>query len=110
MSVTEILVLLVFAALAWLWFDSLKARELAMRTARNACSADGLMLLDDTVAIARMKPVRNEAGHITLERAYDFEYSDTGNNRLTGGIVLRGHQVVMVNIGSSDGATVYTLH
>jgi hypothetical protein len=110
MSISEILFLLVGAALAWLWFDSLKARELAVRATRNACAADGLMLLDDTVAIARFRPVRNDAGQITIERAYDFEYSDTGNNRLAGGIVLRGHRVMMINIGSSDGGNVYTLH
>ncbi len=110
MAVTEIIVLLVFAALAWLWLDSLKAREIAVRAARAACAADGLMLLDDTVAIASLKPARNDAGHMTLQRAYDFEYSDTGNNRLTGGIVLRGHRVVMLNVGSADGTNVYTLH
>ena len=110
MSVLEIITLCVFTGLAWLWFDSLKAREIAVRAARNACSADGLMLLDDTVAIASLKPARNEAGHITLQRAYDFEYSDTGNNRLTGGVVLRGHRVTMINVGAGDGTNVYTLH
>lgn len=98
------------AALAWLWLDSLKARELAVRAARDACAADGLMLLDDTVAIAALKPVRNDAGHITLQRTYDFEYSDTGNNRLPGGIMLRGHRVIMVNVGTGNGSNVYTLH
>ena len=110
MSITEILFLLVGAALAWLWFDSLKAREIAVRAARDACAADGFMLLDDTVAIAAFRPARNDAGRVTLERAYDFEYSDTGDNRLTGGIVLRGHRVVMLNIGTRDGGNVYTLH
>jgi hypothetical protein len=110
MSVFEILFILVFAGLAWLWMDSLKVREIALRAARDACAADGFMLLDDTVAIAALKPVRNDAGHITLQRAYDFEYSDTGNNRLTGGIVLQGHRVTMINIGSGDGGNVYTLH
>ncbi len=110
MSVLEIIVLIVFGGIAWLWMDSLKAREIAVRAARNACAADSLMLLDDTVAIAALKPVRQENGHLTLQRAYDFEYSDTGNNRLTGGIVLQGHRVVMLNVGSRDGANVYTLH
>ena len=110
MSVLEIITLCVFAGLAWLWLDSLKAREIAVRAARDACAADGLMLLDETVAIASLKPARDDAGRITLARAYDFEYSDTGNNRLTGGIVLRGHRVVMLNVGSRDGGNVYTLH
>jgi hypothetical protein len=100
----------VFACLSWLWFDSLTASEIAVRAARAACAADGLMLLDDTVAIASLKPVRNDAGRIEMQRAYDFEYSDTGNNRLNGGIVLRGHRVVMLNVGAADGANVITMH
>ena len=40
------------------------------------------MLLDDTVVIAGLKPARDEGGRLKLQRAYDFEYSDTGNNRL----------------------------
>jgi hypothetical protein len=110
MSIFEISVIVVFAAIGWLWFDSLKAREIAVRAARNACAGDGLMLLDDTVAIASIKPVRNDVGHIILQRAYDFEYSDTGNNRLTGGIVLKGHRVTMINVGAGDGSNVITLH
>ena len=110
MSLIEILVLIVGAALAWLWLDSLKAREIAVRAARDACAADGLMLLDDTVAIEALKPVRNEHGHIVLQRSYDFEYSDTGNNRLRGGVMLRGHRVVMLNVGAAGGGNVYTLH
>jgi hypothetical protein len=109
-SIAEILALVSFAAGAWLWLDSLKAREIAVRAARDACAADGCLLLDDTVAIAALRPARNDAGHLTLERAYDFEYSDTGNNRLPGGIVLRGHRVVMLNVGTRGGGNVYTLH
>ncbi len=110
MSITEISILFVCAALAWFWFDSLKAREVAMRAARDACATDGFMLLDDTVAIASLRTARNDAGRVTLQRVYDFEFSDTGDNRLRGGITLRGHRVVMINIGSRDGANVYTLH
>ena len=65
---------------AWLWFDSLKARETAVSAAREACRAEGLLLLDDTVAISAMKLARDDDGRIRLQRAYAFEYSDTGNN------------------------------
>ena len=110
MTILEILFLLAGLALGWLWLDSLRAREIAVRTARAACAADGLLLLDDTVAIAALRSARTEAGRITLERSYDFEYSDTGNNRLKGGITLRGHRVTMLNVGAGDGTNVSTLH
>ena len=106
----EILSLLIFAAIAWLWLDSLKAREVAVRAARAACTAEGLLLLDDTVAIANLKPVRDDDGHVKLQRAYEFEYSDTGNNRLKGSVVLLGHRVTLLNVGLRPPPEVHTLH
>ena len=99
MSLLEIIGILMLGGCAWLWLDSLKARETAVRAARAACVSEGLMLLDDTVAISGLKPARNEDGRIQLQRAYDFEYSDNGDNRLRGSVVLLGHQVVMLNVG-----------
>jgi hypothetical protein len=106
----ELIGILALAALAWLWLDSLKAREAAVRAAREVCAAEGLMFLDDTVAIASLKPVRNDEGQVTLQRAYDFEYSDTGDNRLKGCVVMQGHRVVLLNVGVRGPATVRTLH
>ena len=106
----ELIGILVLAALAWLWLDSLKAREAAVRAAREVCAAEGLMFLDDTVAIASLKPVRDDGGRITLQRAYDFEFSDTGNNRLKGSVVMQGHRVVLLNVGPGVAPTSRTLH
>jgi len=106
----ELIGILVLAAAAWLWFDSLKAREAAVRAAREVCAAEGLMFLDDTVAIASLKPVRDDGGRITLQRAYDFEFSDTGNNRLKGSVVMRGHRVMLLNVGPGVAPTSRTLH
>jgi hypothetical protein len=106
----EIVSLIALAAVGWLWFDSLKAREIAMRAARAACSADNLLLLDDTVAIANLKAVRDDDGHVKLQRAYDFEFSDTGNNRLKGSVVLIGHRVTLLNVGTAPSPEARTLH
>lgn len=106
----EIAGILLFAALAWLWLDSLKAREIAVRGAREACAAEGLMLLDYTVAIASLKLARDDEGRIRIQRAYDFEYSDTGDNRLKGGIVLLDHRVVLLNVGLRPAPVFRTLH
>jgi len=106
----ELLGILALAALAWLWLDSLKAREAAVRAAREVCAAEGLLFLDDTVAIASLKPVRDDDGQLTLQRAYNFEYSDTGDNRLKGSVVMQGHRVALLNVGVRMPATVRTLH
>ena len=95
----EITLILACAALVWLWIDSLHAREAAVAAARHACAVEGLLLLDDTVAIAALKLARDVDGHVKLQRAYNFEYSDTGNNRRNGGVVLLGRRVILFNIG-----------
>ena len=77
-------------------------------TAKTA--AEGLQLLDDTVAIAGLKTVRDAQGRIRLQRAYDFEYSDTGDNRRKGSLVLQGRRVVLFNVGSREAQHPDTLH
>ncbi len=79
------------AALAVLfWLDSLKARERAVKAGRSACERYSLQVLDDTVAFARLRLARNEDGELRLARTYTFEFSDTGNNRRHGAIVMLG--------------------
>jgi hypothetical protein len=86
----EILAILALALLALLWADSLRARERALRAGRAACERHGLQLLDDTVAIARLRLARDDDGRLRIVRTYTFEFSDTGNNRRDGAIVMLG--------------------
>lgn len=95
----ELCALALLTALGWLWLDSLRVREAAVHAAREACNAEGLLFLDDTVGITSLKLARDANGHIQLQRAYDFEYSDTGNNRLKGGVVMLGKRVTLLNVG-----------
>jgi hypothetical protein len=109
MPSVEFLAVCLLALLAWFWLDSLRARDVAVAAARAACAAEGLMLLDDTVAIAGVRLRRGDDGRVHLLRAYDFEYSDSGDNRIRGSIVLLGRAVVMLNVGVRD-AKVTLLH
>ena len=106
----EIFVLLAIVAIAWLWHDSLGAREAAVSAARDACAAEGLLFLDDTVGITSLKPARDDEGHVKLQRAYEFEYSDTGNNRIKGSIVMLGERVMLLNVGLRGVPPGITLH
>jgi hypothetical protein len=103
----ELILVVLLVALAWLWLDSLKVREAAVKAARAACESEGLMLLDDTVAIASVKLGRDADGHLKLQRAYDFEYSDTGDNRRSGSVMLLGRRVVLLNVGVREAGVVH---
>ena len=106
----EILGIVLLAAIAWLWLDSLKVREAAVRAAKEVCAAEGLLFLDDTVAIAALKLARDDTGQVRIQRSYDFEYSDTGNNRRKGNLVMLGHRLVVFNIGLRVVPDARTLH
>src|SRR5262245_23972286 len=85
------LVLIVAGAL--LWADSLRAREKAVHAGRQACERYALLFLDDTVSFARMRLGRDEEGQLKIARTYTFEFSDTGNNRRHGAIVMLGGEL-----------------
>ena len=89
----ESLALLLLTAGALLWADSLRARERAVRAGRSACQRYGLQFLDDTVSFARLRLARDDGGQLRISRTYTFEFSDTGNNRRHGAIVMLGGEV-----------------
>lgn len=95
----EIAAVLVLAAAGWFLWDSLQAREAANAAIRPACRAHGLLFLDDTVALERLRPQRNSEGQLRIERVYRFDYSDTGQNRCRGSVTLVGGQVMAVDLG-----------
>ena len=106
----ELLGLIALLLLGWLWYDSLEAREAAVQAARAACEAEGLLFLDDTVGFRSLKPARDSEGRLKLQRAYDFEYSDTGNNRVHGSVVMLGKRVTLLNVGLWVVPNARTLH
>lgn len=89
---------LALATLGLFWWEGLKKRELAMQAARVVCQRSGVQLLDETVALKGMKPRRDDDQRLRLQREFRFEYSDNGDNRLPGMIVMLGNRVLSVDL------------
>ena len=89
----EIWALACLAALGWLWHDSMRARERAVAAGARACERDRLQFLDETVECVSLKPARDRHGRMALKRVYRFEFSDNGDNRRVGSIVMLGGKV-----------------
>ena len=81
------------AAGIYIWLDSLRARERALKAGRAACERYELQFLDDTVSVSRVRLRRDEEGQLRIARTYTFEFSDTGNNRRHGAIVMLGGEL-----------------
>jgi hypothetical protein len=89
----ETIALAGIAAAGWFWYDSMRARERAVRAGRGACEREGLQFLDDTVLCTRTRPTRDAEGRVTLRRVYTFEFSDDGQRRRAGSIVVVGDRL-----------------
>lgn len=89
----EALALAVTILLIFLWIDSLRARERAVKAGRAACERYAVQFLDDTVAFAKLRAARDDEGRLKLLRTYTFEFSETGNNRRQGSIVMLGKEL-----------------
>jgi hypothetical protein len=99
MATWDIAIIILLGGFAWLWYSSFRAREAGIHAVRRACEAEGLQLLDETIALARVRPQRDATGRLSLMRIYHFEYSDTGDNRRRGSVHLLGDQVTLLNLG-----------
>ncbi|MFO1422522.1 MAG: DUF3301 domain-containing protein [Candidatus Competibacteraceae bacterium] len=82
----------------WFWRDSLGAREQARAASSRACQQSGVQLLDDTVALDRLWWRRDRDGRLRLERLYLFEFTDTGQVRRTGSVLLVGWRVEVLDM------------
>ena len=85
--------LLALALLAWLWYDSMRARERAVAAGQSACARERLQFLDETVECTSVRPARDGHGHLVLRRVYRFEFSDDGHSRRAGSVVMLSGEV-----------------
>jgi len=89
----EAAAILVLALALLFWADSLRARERALAAGRAACQRYGVQLLDETVAASALRLARDGDGRLRIRRVFAFEFSDTGNNRRHGSVVILGAEV-----------------
>lgn len=98
MDMESLFLLLLLVALGWFWFDSMRALEVARQAGKKACSDANVQFLDDTVANVGLALVRNESGRRVLRRTYRFEFSETGNTRLEGRLILYSDKLESVTM------------
>jgi hypothetical protein len=88
----DVLLLMLFAtACAWLWRGH-GIRERALALAKQHCAKLDIELLDGNVAFRRLALVRDARGQRRVARIYDFEFTVTGEQRLSGSISMYGRQ------------------
>ena len=90
------LILLGTAAL-YLWRSGQfkgRARKLAI----NHCQQLNLQLLDDSMVITGLWPVRSAAGSLVFRRSFRFEFASIGDRRYQGELVMIGMRLVHIEL------------
>jgi hypothetical protein len=95
-----------------LWWDSRRSYQAAMRVCRAACRRAEVQLLDETVALRRLRPCRGPSGRVRLCREYEFEFTQMGDVRYGGRLRLSGLRLEEVsldlhNVRAPDSATLH---
>ncbi len=85
-----------------IWMAGLRAREQALQLARMACRRAEVQLLDQTVALDRVRPHWGENG-LVLRRTYRFEFSSAEGGRRDGTLTLLGRRPEQVWLDHPDG-------
>ncbi len=98
MDIISLLFLLLLAALAWFWYDSMHALEIARNAGKRVCDDANVQFLDDTVAGTALALVRDKSGRRVFRRTYRFEFSETGNTRLEGQLTMLGYRIESVTM------------
>lgn len=95
-SAAILLFILGFAA--WFWFDTQRSQEMAKAICQQVCGKYKLQFLDDTVVLTRLRLRRNSRGSLTVQRTYQFEFYEGGNQRQQGTVIMRGIALEMLEM------------
>lgn len=84
--------------LGWLWYENQGVRERAIRIAKDFCAKENVQFLDEAMAAVSYRLRRDARGRVVIARTYRFEFSDTGDNRLHGTIIMLGKQLETLHL------------
>ena len=98
MDFASLTILALLGAGGWFWLHSIRILEIAREAGRQACLRESVQFLDDTVASTGLALARDKNGRRTLRRRYRFEFTETGNSRRDGEVVMLGDRVESVTM------------
>ena len=94
MSATEFSGLVILIGAVWYWFHAIRAKEIARLVGCRRCNEVGVIFLDDTVMLTRLRLQRDGMGRMKIYREFQFEFASDGGVRYGGEIALLGERVV----------------
>jgi|TARA_Y100000310_G_scaffold340332_1_gene435712 hypothetical protein len=97
---TDLLIFLLLGVGFLYFVSAIRCKDVAIWAARRECRLNGVQLLDHTVYQVWISLKRDSNDDWRIWRRYKFDYSDDGENRHSGDLVLLGRQVVRIRMES----------
>lgn len=94
----EFLLIILLGLIGWFWYSSVQAKEIAVIGAKMRCESRGLLLLDQTVSLSKIRLRRDHGGQMRFEREYQFEFSSNGDDRYRGMVILYANRITSSSI------------
>ena len=98
---TEFVMFILLLGFGWLWLENQGVRDRAIVIAKDFCAKENVQFLDDAMASVSIRLRRDVRGRWAIARTYQFEFSDTGDNRLKGAIIMLGKQLETLHLQSA---------
>lgn len=95
--VDSIWLLLLCGGVFYLWRSG-QFKDRALQFAFDHCKRLELQLLDHSMVIVGLWPVRDVSGRLVLRRRYRFEFASTGDDRYQGKLTLVGLQLDCIDL------------
>ena len=80
------------------WWQSDRVRSFAYEHVLKYSRERGLQLLDQSLVLVGLKPVRGDEGGLHLRRRSRFEFSTTGETRYKGWIEMNGVRLKILDV------------
>ncbi len=98
---TELNLLLLAGLLFWFWLHQAQAREKARHMAKRMAAKQGVLFLDDSVALKQLKPLWR-GNRLQWQRRWSFEFTVDGHQRYPGSIHMLGTRIQDVQFWYPD--------
>lgn len=80
------------------WRGALLVKDRAYLAAQRRCEEMQVQMLDENVYLRRLWFKRNEQGHLSLWRAFYFEFTVSGADRYFGRVIMLGPHITRVEL------------
>ena len=80
------------------WWGAYGIKQLALMATQKHCSEMNVQLLDESLALKRIRIRRDESGKLKLLRYFNFEFASTGDDRYRGETIMHGQRCVTIKL------------